>query len=106
MYSFCIEEQKGLAYHCEGLRVPLVVRIPQFGNHRATKSIIGSKNSDSSLDSNENFSEIFWLLYLWCHSQKHKNQKKFFRLQTRRLAKSFEGLNSSLAQLVDELWHW
>jgi len=27
MYSFCVEEQKGLAYHFEGLRVP------QFGNH-------------------------------------------------------------------------
>jgi len=31
MFSFCVEEQKGLAYHLEGLRVPLVV--PQFGNH-------------------------------------------------------------------------
>jgi len=27
MYSFCVEEQKGLAYQFEGLRVP------QFGNH-------------------------------------------------------------------------
>jgi len=33
MYSFCVEEQKGLAYHLEGLRAPLVVRVPQFGNH-------------------------------------------------------------------------
>jgi len=33
MYAFCLEEQKGLAYHLEGLRVPLVVRVPQFGNH-------------------------------------------------------------------------
>jgi len=33
MYSFCVEEQKGLACHFEGLRVPLVVRVPQFGNH-------------------------------------------------------------------------
>jgi len=33
MVSFCVEEQKGLAYHLEGLRVPLVVRVPQFGNH-------------------------------------------------------------------------
>jgi len=30
--------------------------------------------------------------------------KKFFSLQTRRLAKSFEGLDSSLAQLTGELW--
>jgi len=33
MYSFCLEEQKGLAYHFEGLRVPLMVRVPQFENH-------------------------------------------------------------------------
>jgi len=33
MVSFCVEEQKGLAYHLDGLRVPLVVRVPQFGNH-------------------------------------------------------------------------
>jgi len=33
MFSFCVEEQKGLAYHLEGLRVPLVVHVPQFGNH-------------------------------------------------------------------------
>jgi len=34
------------------------------------------------------------------------NQKNFFRVQTRRLAESFEGLNSSLAQLAEELWRW
>jgi len=34
------------------------------------------------------------------------NQKNFFRVQTRRLAKSFEGLNSSLAQSAEEPWHW
>jgi len=33
MSSFCVEEQKGLAYHLEGLHVPLVVRVPQCGNH-------------------------------------------------------------------------
>ena len=33
MVSFCVEEQKGLAYYLDGLRVPLVVRVPQFGNH-------------------------------------------------------------------------
>jgi len=26
MYSFCVEEQNGLAYQLEGLRVPPVVR--------------------------------------------------------------------------------
>jgi len=31
---------------------------------------------------------------------------KFFQVQTRTLAESFEGLNSSLAQLAEELWRW
>ena len=35
MLSVCVEEQKGLAYQLEDLRVPLVVRVPQFGNHRS-----------------------------------------------------------------------
>jgi len=37
------------------------------------------------------------------HSQKSatSNQKIFFQVQTRRLAESFEGLNSSLAQLAE-----
>jgi len=33
MFSFCVEEQMGLAYHLEGPRVPIVVRVPQVGNH-------------------------------------------------------------------------
>jgi len=33
LFFFCVEEQKGLVYHLEGLRVPLAVRVPQFGNH-------------------------------------------------------------------------
>jgi len=32
--------------------------------------------------------------------------KKFFQVQTRRLADLFEPLNSFLAQLAEELWHW
>jgi len=32
--------------------------------------------------------------------------KNFFLVQTRRLAKSIEGLNSSLAQSTKELWSW
>jgi len=32
--------------------------------------------------------------------------KTFFRVQMRKLAKSFEGLNSSLAQSAEELWRW
>jgi len=34
------------------------------------------------------------------------NQKKYFSLETRRLAESFEGLNILLAQLAEELWRW
>jgi len=33
MFCFCVEEQKGLVYHLEGLPTPLVVRVPQFVNH-------------------------------------------------------------------------
>jgi len=32
--------------------------------------------------------------------------KKFFQVQTRRLADAFEPLNSSIAQSAEELWHW
>jgi len=32
--------------------------------------------------------------------------KNFFRVLTRRLADSFEPLNSSLAQSTEELWRW
>jgi len=32
--------------------------------------------------------------------------KNFFRVQTRRLAESFEGLYSFLAQSAGELWRW
>jgi len=35
---------------------------------------------------------------------KPKVTKSFFSLQTRKLTKSFEGLNSFLAQLTGELW--
>jgi len=34
------------------------------------------------------------------------NQEIFFQMQTKRLANPFEPLNSSLAQLAEELWHW
>jgi len=37
---------------------------------------------------------------------KNPQPKIFFRVQTRRLADPFEPLNSSLAQTVEELWHW
>jgi len=91
----------------------------------ARKSIKGSKDSDSSLVSNGNFSETRWpgswvlgqatwakmaqkVLHLWRHSQKvHTPQpKKFFRVQSRRLADPFEPLSSSVAQLVEELGRW
>jgi len=87
--------------------------------------IKGSKDLDSSLVSNENFSETFWpgswalgqetwakmtpkLLHLWRQSQKICNPqpKNFFRVQSRRLADPFEPLNSSLAQLAEEPGCW
>jgi len=48
------------------------------------------------------------LLHFWHNSQKiwTPQPKKFFRVQTRRLADPFEPLNSSLAQSAEELWHW
>jgi len=73
---------------------------------------MGSKDLDFRLVSNKNLSKILacsdwaqvtWakvaknLPHLWRHSQKTQNQKCFFNLQTIRLAKSFEGLDSSLA---------
>jgi len=36
----------------------------------------------------------------------HPPSKKFFRVQTRRLANPFEPLNSSLAQSAEELGRW
>jgi len=87
--------------------------------------IKGSKDSDSSLVSNENFSETLWpsgwalgqitwakmtlkLLHLWRQSQKICNPqpKNFFRVQSTRLADPFQLLNSSLAQSVEELGRW
>jgi len=44
------------------------------------------------------------LSHLWHHPQKNETQNQiFFSLQTRRLAKSFKGLNSTLAQSTGEL---
>ena len=45
------------------------------------------------------------LLYLWRQSQKiyTPNPQKFFRVQSARLADPFEPLNSSLAQMAEEL---
>jgi len=37
---------------------------------------------------------------------KNESKKNFFSLQTCTLAESFEGLDSSLAQLTGELWRW
>jgi len=85
----------------------------------------GSKDSDSSLVFNENFSKTLWpsgwalgqatwakmtpkLLHLWRHSQKIRTSqpKNFFRVQSTRLANPFEPLNSSLAQSMEELGRW
>jgi len=89
-----------------------------FWTRNARKSIKGSKDSDSSLVSNENFTETLWpsgwalgqaawakmtlkLFHLWRHSQKTRTPqaKIFYRVQSTRLADPFEPLNSSLAQI-------
>jgi len=96
-----------------------------FWTRNARKSIKGSKDLDSSLVSNENFSETLWpsgwalgqvtwakmtlnLLYLWRQSQKIRNPqpKIFFQVQSTRLADPFELLNSSLVQSAEELGRW
>jgi len=97
----------------------------KFWSRNGSKSIKGSKDSDSSLLSNKNFIKILWLSGwalgqvtwakmalklpdLWRHSQKICNPKpkNFFQVQTRRLANRFEALNSSLAQSAEELCCW
>jgi len=93
-----------------------------FWTRNARKSIKGSKDWDSSLVYNENFSETLWpsswalghatwakltlkLLHLWRKSQKmHNPQPKiFFRVQSTWLADPFEPWNSSLVQSAEEL---
>ena len=90
-----------------------------FWTRNRSKSSKVSKDSDS----NKNLSEILpssglglgpdevgqkglKRLHLWCHSQKTWNPKpkKFVSLQMETLAKSFEGLNSSLLQSSAELF--
>jgi len=97
----------------------------KFWTRNVRKSIKGSKDSDSSQVFNENFSETLWpsgwalgqatwakmtlkLRHLWRQSQKicTPNQKKYFRVQSTRLANPFEPLNSSLAQSAEELGRW
>jgi len=94
----------------------------KFWAQNHSRSSKASKNSDFSLVSNKNLSEILpssglglgpdkvgqkdlKQLHLRCHSQKNEtqNQKNFFSLQTQRLAKYFKGLNSSLAEAAEEL---
>ena len=83
-----------------------------------------SKDSDSSLFSNENFSETLWLSSwalgqaAWAkmtpkllhlrQSQKihHPQPKNFFPVQSTRLADLFEPLNSFLVQSVEEWGRW
>jgi len=91
-----------------------------FWTRNARKSIKGSKDSDSSLFSNENFSEMLWpsswalVQVTWAkidqnyftYDVTHKKTKKIFVVQTRRVAELFEPLNSSLAQSAEEIWHW
>jgi len=96
-----------------------------FRTKNARKLIKGSKDLNSILVSNKNFSKILWLsgwalgqatwakmahklLHLRHHLQKMSNTqpKNFFQVQARRLADPFEPLNSSLVQSAEELWCW
>ena len=92
-----------------------------FWTRNVWKLIKVSKDSDSSLVSIESLSKIFpssswaqiryyqpktYFTYDIAHKKsKIQNQIIFFHFQTRRLSESFEGLNSSLTQLAEELWH-
>ena len=96
-----------------------------FWTRNARKSIKGSNDLDSSLVSDENFSETLWpsgwaldqatwakmipkLLHLWQQSQNIRTPqpKNFFWVQATRLADPLEPLNSSLAQSAEELGRW
>ena len=83
-----------------------------------------SKDSDCSLVSSKNFSEILppngWhpgpgkvgqgglkVLHIWRHSQKrpaHPKQKNFFRVQTRRLDASFHASTRSVTRIEPEIF--
>jgi len=93
-----------------------------FWTRKARKPIKGSKDSDFNLVSTASLSEMH-PLFDWAlggpidlsqegrnlpHNVTHKKMKPKthnFSLQTRRLAKSFESLNSSLVQSTGELWN-
>jgi len=93
-----------------------------FRTRSASKSIKVSKDIDSSLVSNENFSTLLlpsvWAqvryqqpkmaknTYLTYDITKKTKPKMFFSLQTLRLSEAFEGLNSSRAQSAEELCIW
>jgi len=47
-----------------------------------------------------------YVAYDITHNKMKPKAKNFFSLLTRRLAESFEGLNSSLAQSVEKLCGW
>jgi len=95
-----------------------------FWDSNPRKLIKGPKDSDSSLVSNENFSEILWpsgwalgqvtwakmtpndFAYDVTHKKFATSTKNIFLVHTRRLADAFESLNSSLVQSAEELWCW
>jgi len=86
---------------------------PNFWTRKFRNLIKGLKDQDFSLISTKNLSEIL-PSYSWgpgptnhlIYDITQKNLKTFqiFLLQTKRLAESFDGLNSSLAQPTGELW--
>jgi len=52
----------------------------------------------------QNYPKTTSLMASFTKNPQPRNQKVFFRVQTRRLADPFEPLNSSLAQSAEELW--
>jgi len=92
-----------------------------FSTRNPSRSSKVSKDSDCSLVSSKNFIEILppngWrqgpgkvgqgglkVLHLWCHWQRTCNPqaKNFFRVQTRRLAASFDTFTGSVEHTVPE----
>ena len=110
---------KIINYQIFDLFVILLCLGHNFWTQNTSKSSIVSKESDFSLVSKKNLSEILpsssldlgpdevgqkglKQLNLWHHSQKKNNTKIFFWLQMWKLVESFEGFKSSLAQLSAE----
>jgi len=65
------------------------------------RQVVGPRPGTSS----QNWTKTY-LTYDITHKKMKPKTKNFFSSQTQRLAESFDGLNSSLAQLAEELCGW